>query len=254
MADDKTLLLRRRLDQIGDVLRTDPRGLGLLGLGSSGKGLHRMDRYSDLDFFALVADGTKHSFLEDLSWLSDIQPIVYCFRNSPDGYKLLFADGVFCEFAIFEQAELPQIPFEEGVFIWRDPALSEQLASPHQAAHRFSDDVDYLLGELLTNLYVGLCRYRRGEKLSAMRFIQVYALDRLVNLLDLQLSAMQLAHRDSFCIDRRAEQRHPNHAALFEQCLLGSDKLPEVAARLLAFVEQHYSINSALKQQIKTWL
>jgi lincosamide nucleotidyltransferase len=254
MPDDKTLLLRQRLDQIGDVLRTHPHGLGLLGLGSSGKEFDRMDSYSDLDFFALVADGTKQSFLEDLSWLGGIQPIAYCFRNSPDGFKLLFADGVFCEFAIFEQAELLQIPFEEGLFIWRDPALAEQLASPHQAPHRFSNDVDYLLGELLTNLYVGLCRYRRGEKLSAMRFIQVYALDRLVNLLDLQLSAKQLARRDSFCIDRRAEQRHPSHAALFEQCLLGSDKLPEVAARLLAFVDQHYCVNSALKQQIKTWL
>lgn len=58
MPDDKTLLLRQRLQQIGDVLRTDPHGLGLLGLGSSSKELDRMDMYSDLDFFALVADGT----------------------------------------------------------------------------------------------------------------------------------------------------------------------------------------------------
>ena len=254
MPDDKTLLLHQRLQQIGDVLRTDPHGLGLLGLGSSGKELDRMDMYSDLDFFALVADGSKQYFMEDLSWLGGIQPIAYCFRNSPDGYKLLFADGVFCEFAIFEQAELSQIPFEEGLFIWRDPALAKQLASPYNSAHRFSDDVDYLLGELLTNLYVGLCRYRRGEKLSAMRFIQVYALDRLVNLLDLQLPPMQLARRDSFCIDRRAEQRHPHHTALFEKCLLSSDKLPEVAATLLAFADQHYSVNSALKQQIEALL
>ncbi len=42
--------------------------------------------------------------------------------------------------------------------------------------------MDWLLGEALTNLYVGLQRELRGERLSAMRFIQGYALDRLVAL------------------------------------------------------------------------
>jgi hypothetical protein len=35
--------------------------------------------------------------------------------------------------------------------------------------------VEWLLGEALTCLYVGLCRYHRGEKLSAQLFIQHYA-------------------------------------------------------------------------------
>ncbi|WP_339892072.1 hypothetical protein [uncultured Alteromonas sp.] len=254
MHQDKPQLLQQRLNDIAQVLRKHPLGLGLLGLGSSGKQSDRMDIYSDLDFFALVAEGSKQAFIEDLSWLGAIQPIAFCFRNTYDGYKLLFDDGVFCEFAIFEPAELVRIPFEEGLFIWRDPNITEQLAVPNRTAPDFSDNIEYLLGELLTNLYVGMSRYRRGERLSAMRFIQVYALDRLVNLLDLQLSATQLACRDKFCIDRRAEQRHPSYTALLEKCLLGSDKLPEVAATLLAFTAQHYTINAALKQQIENLL
>jgi lincosamide nucleotidyltransferase B/F len=251
MHQDKTPLLHQRLNDIAQVLSKHPLGLGLLGLGSSGKQSHRMDIYSDLDFFALVAKGSKLAFIEDLGWLSAIKPIVFCFRNTYDGYKLLFDDGVFCEFAIFEPAELVHIPFEEGLFIWRDPSIAEQLAVPNKITPAVSEDVEYLLGELLTNLYVGMSRYRRGEKLSAIRFIQVYAIDRLVNLLDLQLSTTQLAYRDAFCIDRRAEQRHPSHTALFEKCLLGSDNLPEVAATLLAFTAQHYAINAALKRQIE---
>ena len=41
---------------------------------------------------------------------------------------------------------------------------------------------EWSLGEALTNLYVGLSRLRRGEKLSAMRLIQYHAVDRILEL------------------------------------------------------------------------
>lgn len=46
--------------------------------------------------------GHKRNYRENLGWLSDLCPITFHFPNSKDGYKLLFADGIFCEFAVFE--------------------------------------------------------------------------------------------------------------------------------------------------------
>lgn len=254
MKGSKSVLLLQRLKEIAEVLKQHPHGLALLGLGSSGKRLALMDEYSDLDFFAIVAEGSKRSFIQDLSWLADIKPIAYCFRNTEDGYKLLFEDGVFCEFAVFEVSELAKIPYEQGQFVWRDESISASLAIPTNQPFPISVDEAFLLGELLTNLYVGLCRYRRGEHCSAMRFIQVYALDRLISLLDKQLLLPQLSDRDAYCVDRRAEQRHPQYAALLKNCLQGVDKLPFSAASMLAFVEQHYPVEAAIKEQIQRLL
>jgi hypothetical protein len=199
---NKINLLKTRLSEIANALKKDPNGLGLLGLGSAGKELIRMDEYSDLDFFAIVSEGNKQQYIEDLSWLSDIHPIAWCFRNTADGYKLLFADGVFCEFAVFEPNELAHTAYSEGKYIYRDNQLSGTTAKPEVALPQHSEDESYLLGELLTNLYVGLCRYRRGEKLSAMRFIQVHAVDRLITLLDRKSSIQEGEfenHVDAFC-------------------------------------------------------
>src|SRR5258705_13881264 len=87
-----------RLNEIGSSLARSNKAVALIGLGSVGIEMDRLDEYSDLDFFAIVEAGSKGEFLESLNWLSSICPIGYCFRNTPDGYKLLFQDAVFFEF------------------------------------------------------------------------------------------------------------------------------------------------------------
>jgi hypothetical protein len=71
---------------------------------------------------------------------------------------------------------------------------------------------EWLVGEALTNLYVGLGRYRRGEKLSAARFIQNYAVDRILDLAA-RIEAEQPAFKDQFASERRFEQRFPELAS-----------------------------------------
>ncbi len=61
--------------------------------------------------------------------------------------------------------------------------------------------LDWLIGEILTNLYVGLGRFRRGEKLSACRFIQGYAIDRIVELSQLIETERSLS-ADPFLLER----------------------------------------------------
>ena len=181
--DPNTLL--RRLDEIGFSLEKNGHALALIGVGSVGQERGRLDEFSDLDFFAVVEDGWKQAYLDDLGWLSSLCPLAYCFANTPYGFKLLFADGIFCEFAVFEMRQLQEAQFAPGRVIWKRPELPETIGQPaHLPAQPAPRSVEWLVGEALTNLYVGLGRDRRGEKLSALRFIQGYAVDRLLELAD----------------------------------------------------------------------
>ena len=251
---DKVTLLKQRLNEIAANIERHPHGLGLLGLGSAGKEQERLDKYSDLDFFAIVEKGQKQRFLSELGWLTDAHEVAWYFKNTEDGYKLLYSDGVFCEFAIFEPEELGSIPYAQGEFIWRSAKLTTNFAIPQVPEPQALIDENFLLGELLTNLYVGLSRYHRGEKSSAFRFIQVYALDRLIALLDLKHPTKRNVYRDNFCIDRRVEQRHPEYEELLLSCMGGVQKTPDSALIMLDFIAKNYEINQVLEWEIRQLL
>jgi hypothetical protein len=243
--------LLTRLNEIGQSLARSGHALALIGLGSVGAELSRLDEFSDLDFFAIVEPGYKAAFLENLDWLANLGPIVYCFKNSPDGYKLLFEDGVFCEFAVFELAELTAIPFSAGRVVWKQPWVDEAIAAPQRPAPpRGTAPVEWLVGEALTNLYVGLGRYRRGEKLSAARFIQHCAVDRLIDLAE-RLEAEQPALRDQFAGERRFEQRFPETAAHLADFVRGYEASIESALAILAFLEQRFEVNPHMARAIR---
>lgn len=247
----KPQLLLARLDAIGRALAQTDRALALIGLGSSGAETQRMDDYSDLDFFVIVEAGAKPAFLTSLGWLAAVRPIVYQFQNTPDGYKLLFDDDIFCEFAIFEPAELARAAFTPGRVIWRQPQIDDQIGQPTLAppAQR-PPDADWLANEALTNLYVGLGRYHRGEKLSAARFIQQYAVDRIVELSG-QIEAAQAADVDPFTPERRYERRFPATARALPAFIQGYERSRESAAAILDFLEQHVAVNPQLARRIR---
>ncbi len=243
--------LLKRLDEIGGALAQSGHALALIGLGSVGEELHRLDEYSDLDFFAIVEDGYKRHYIEDLDWLSRLAPIAYHFLNSPDGYKLLFADGIFCEFAVFEPHELQGIPFAPGRIVWKRTDAPETIhrpaKEPLRAARR---DVEYLVGEAITNLYVGMGRDKRGEKLSAMRFIQGYAVDRLLELAE-TIEPGQNVTRDIFVNERRFEARHPSIARELPLWTQGYERNRESALAILSFLERNLEVNKVMANAIR---
>jgi hypothetical protein len=248
---DRPELLLTRLDAIGAALAKDQDALALIGLGSVGTDLGRLDAYSDLDIFVIVAPGRKERYINDLSWLEVVHPITYAFLNSVHGYKLLFADGVYCELDVFEPQELTATHFPRGRFVWKRPEVDDGLAVPQALPPAVeAHTVEWLVGEALTNLYVGLGRYRRGEKLSAVRFIQGYAVDRIVEL-SAYLEDEQPAQRDLFIGERRYEQRFPRTAPQMAQFVQGYDRSLESALAILAFLEQHFAVNDAIAELIR---
>ncbi len=243
-------LLLKRLDEIGVSLSKADHVLALLSLGSVGLELDRLDNYSDLDFFVIVEPGYKQAFIQNLAWIESVHPVVYTFLNTPDGYKLMFEDGIFCEFAVFEPAELAHIPFTPGRIVWKAPGFDDTILTPTVSSPSPKQlDVDFQVGEILTNLYVGMCRFMRGEKHSAARFVQGYAIDRIIELSPV-LETEQAARKDPFTSDRRYEQRFPITAQKMAEFMQGYERTPQSAAAILQFLEENFKINHHIKNMI----
>ena len=216
--------LLERLEAIAPSVAGSGSGLALIGLGSAGAEVERLDAYSDLDFFVIVQPGSKRTFLDSLFWLESVAPVVYSFLNTPDGYKLLFADGIFSEMAVFEPEELAGIPFSGGRIIWQAPGFELPVPLSGNALPTAEPlrSIEWLVNEALTNLYVGLGRYRRGEKLSAARFIQGHAVDRLLDLAP-HIERSQAEQPDPFDPTRRFERSFPETAVYLPQFMPGYD-------------------------------
>lgn len=241
--------LQQRLQDIARSLAGREDTLALIGLGSAGSESARMDQYSDLDFFVIVRPGAKQALLDDLSWLEDIRPLVYCFLNTADGYKALHEDGIYCEFAVFTPAEFKKAVYTAARIVWQRPEFDVGLVKADKAPPT-AREAEWQVGEALTCIYVGLCRFLRGERLAAMRFVQVFALDRVVELapgLEQPAGAMV----DPFGGERRFEARFPGLAARLPALAPGYAATPRAAEALLAFFEERFPVNQALAREIR---
>ena len=240
--------LLRRLDAIGAALAATHHALALIGLGSVGVELDRLDEFSDLDFFVVVKDGHKPEFIANLDWLNRARPLIFAFRNTADGYKVLFNDDVYAEFAVFELRELETATYTEGRIVWQDDAFDAQWRIPQKPPVPWKPESrEWLIGEIVTCLHVGLSRWQRGEQLSAWRFVQGHAFTLLLELIEYEQSDARL---DVFSKERRFEQRHPDWPIHLNRFLAGYDRVPESARAMLLYVDEHYAVPQNLKRLI----
>lgn len=249
-------LLLERIDTIGASLAASGHALALIALGSIGRDTHRLDAWSDLDFFAIVEPGHKARYLDRLDWLAAAHPLAWHFRNTRDGHKALMVDGVFCEFAVFEPAELEAIPFAPGRVVWKRDEVDDAIALPRRPLPDASlPDEAWIVGEALSCLLVGLQRWHRGEKLAAMRMVQSHALDRLIELdaLHQAQSGAGAEGADPFGRERRIEQRQPALREDLPRIVAGYERTPEAALALLEALQRRGALlNDAMVERIRT--
>lgn len=241
-----------RLDALAEAAVKEGHVLAVLALGSAGLERERIDQYSDLDVWIVVEDGYRDHIIGDLGWLNEVCRVVYKFRHSATGYGLLFADGIFTELDAYEAAELETLGFSEARIVWKAEGAPESLRLPHlphRMPTRDERSTEAMLGEALGNLYVGLGRFYRGEKLSAMRFIQVYAVDQILKLASL-IEEEQAAKRDLFSVERRFEKRFPGIAGDLPAMMPGYDYTPEAALAILEYLDRHFAIEPVIKEAI----
>ncbi len=247
----KTELLKIRLLEIANSLKDSGHAQALLALGSCSGNQEMMDEQSDLDFFVIAKPGYKMRYIDNLDWLNEISSAGYYFRNTMDGYKYFYKDGVYCEFAVFEESELKNIDLSNGSIVWKEECFDETKVHFNSSLQPSKmAELDWRLGELLTNLYVGLGRFHRGEKLSAYKFVQNYAVDQLLQILRSQ-NPESYNHADKFDSARRIESTHIIGEGQLAAFIQGYDRTPQSALEILRFVEKNYNINDFMKLKIE---
>lgn len=244
--------LQGRLATLAQSLSVREDALALLGLGSVGAETDRLDAWSDLDFFVLVSAGAKARYIANLDWLAEAHPLAWHFQNTVDGHKALMTDGVFCEFAVFEIQELSSIPYAPGRFIWRRNEVAETLACAKQPLPDRQSS-GWLVGEALSNLIIGLQRHARGERLAAMRMIQVHALDRVLEFLETlhPESNEPRSLRDPFNVDRRIEVRGSQCALALPVWAGGYECTVPAALALLSVLEMREVVPQYVGEHVR---
>lgn len=237
-------LLAKHVSKDNDVLC-------LLGLGSMDQ-VERADFYSDIDFFIIVEEAAKPRFLTELSWL-EANPVVYSFKNSNDGYKVLYENGVYGEFAIFTPSEIVKAYFTGGLVYYAKEGFDVSLVEPKNSPIKRSVRVDYNVNEALTNLYVGLLRLHRGEVANASTFIQVYSYNLVLPLFE-ELYKQHDKYEDLYVFERRIEFRYKEAKSIISTFRQGYNKSKESARTILDFLSKHYELNEHMVKRINELL
>ncbi|WP_394840579.1 hypothetical protein LZC95_26115 [Pendulispora brunnea] len=204
-----------------------PDALGLVALGSmSGQGAPA-DAWSDHDFFVIVPPGTQERW-RDSSWLPRAEDVVLSFRETAHGLKVVYRDGHLLEFAVFDPDEIALARVNRyRVLVDRADVEARMQAVQAATAAAPAQDDAHLVGQFLTQLLVGVARFRRGERLSAHRLVKVQALEHLLLLLARQRPSDVLDGLDPF---RRVERAWPGLAQEIDTALT---EPVDVAARSL---------------------
>ena len=199
----------------------------------------------------MVDDDAKPRYLADIDWLEALGPIAFEFKNTPDGRKVLFEDGVYAEYAVFTLEELAGAAYTAGRIVWRRDDAPVGLEEPrHPLSPGMPQPIDWYADEALTNLYVGLHRDLRGERLSAMRLIQVHAVDRLIGLLD-ALGRGGTPQQDPFAAERSVERRLDAAALPLHALVPGYARNRDAALAMLTVLEGLVAVDARMAQAIR---
>jgi predicted nucleotidyltransferase len=220
-------------------LQADPRVLGLVVLGSTARRDHLPDEWSDHDFFVVVLPGAQEAFRSDLHWLPRDDEIAFSFRETAHGLKVVFRDGHLIEFAVFDPDELAVARINRYRVLFDRERIGERLDRVAQVTTAVAPPTDeWLIGQFLTSLLVGVGRHRRGERLAGRHLVANNAVAHLVVLLTRYVGSSQTAKLDSLDPLRRFESVFPSlgrrlDAALRRETPAGARALLDIALREL---------------------
>ena len=204
-------------ETLTETLASDPRVVGLVAAGSMAGQSHPPDMWSDHDFWLVVTPDAEAWFHTHQDWLPDSDQIALWFREPQGGFKALYRSGHLLEYAIFTRASLHFAQANDFRLLIDRDGLSADLsdiyaATAQQAQHAVASD-HALLGQFLTNLLVGVGRYRRGEQLSGRLLITISALTGFWRIIPKHYPPEYPALLDNLDPLRRVEFVYPQLAA-----------------------------------------
>jgi hypothetical protein len=217
-------------------LQNDSRVIGLVALGSMAQQDYQPDEFSDHDFFVVTVDDKQEHFRQHFDWLPNPDQIVYTFRETQHGVKVLYNSGHLLEYAVFNQQELFLAKVNRYRVLLDRATIAEDLAKIEKASVSEPPDRNFLFGNFITHLFVGVGRYALGEKLSGYQFVQGFAVNDLLQLIPQFIPSPQESKLDNLNANRRFELVYPELGAELNRfVMLDSVK---AAAELMALAER----------------
>ncbi len=196
-------------------LEKEPQVLGVVALGSMARRDTQPDDWSDHDFFVVTEPGAQEQVRRRRDWLPDSEKIVLHFRETAHGVKALYGCGHLIEFAVFDLEELSVAKVNRYRVLWdKNGEITRKMEALARSTAEWVEQTqpadDYLIGQFLTNLYVGVGRYARGERLSGRHFIKCLAAGSLLRLLTRYTLPTGNSSLDNLDPLRRFESAFPN--------------------------------------------
>lgn len=226
---------RKYTDELTHRLERDDAVLGLVALGSMAEVGALPDQWSDHDFFVIVNTPDRERFKADLSWLPLHDEIVFHFRETEHGLKVFYRNGHLIEFAVFDPDELFLARVNRYRTLFDRADIGERMKkikddSTGKAAGSIPGD-RWLLGMFLGNIWVGVGRYRRGERLSSHCFVKDFALKHLVTLIEKHIPSNNANCLDNLDPMRRFELAYPEIGKELDDIL--KMEVPQAAKELM---------------------
>jgi hypothetical protein len=216
--------------------------LGLVAVGSMAEQDTAPDAWSDHDFYVIVRSGMQDLYRDRTEGLPEPEEIAWAFRETEHGVKVLYRSGHLLEYAVFDEEELNLAKTNRYRVLLEREGIEErmaQIAGETRAWAAASSDL-YHAGQFLTNLLVGIGRYRRGEAASAHQFVKAQASQHLVLLLARHVASEQHKLADNIDPTRRFEVVYPLLGEELKAAMLC--EIPEAARRMLALFRREIPI------------
>jgi hypothetical protein len=234
----KTEAYHQFTEQLIANLKKDDDILGLVAAGSMAAQDYRPDEWSDHDFFVITRPGVQDRYRKAYDWLPHNDEIAWAFQETEHGVKVIYRDGHLLEFAVFDEEELKVARINRYRVLLDRSQINVQMAeiAEKTSADSASETDVFHIGQILTNILVGMGRYWRGEKLSAHKFVKINAIHHLTALLNKHAEYPQRELADNLDPTRRFEIVHPHLGPELETILL--QPIPEAAQGLVSLLKR----------------
>lgn len=246
-----------RIEAIRQTVAASGRFRALLGCGSTGQEIARMDRWSDLDLFFVVKPECAAATRASLEWLEPAAPIAWRFRFLDDAWKVLYADGVFAEFGIVTEDQLSGIPYAPARLIWAEPGFDAALCHSRVAVPQPPPrDAAGWANEAAALLLIALWRHRRGEILAAWMALHGPVMTAFLELAALTLEKPRAANItasiDPFVPQRRFEFRYPGSSRALARLFGSWEDLPQAARAMCEEINTLQPLDASLEAAIRS--
>ena len=227
--------------ELTQTLSNNEHVIGIIAVGSMAAQDYFPDQWSDHDFFVIVQSGFQESFRNDLRWLPYSEEIVFSFRETAHGVKVLYRDAHLLEFAVFDPQELHLAQINRYRILLDRSNVETQMRNIRKRTAEGTEpkNIHWLFGQFLTNLLVGVGRYHRGEKLSGHFFVKQNALRNLLQLCHACLDSAKKSLLDDLDPFRRLEFAFPEIGEELNRIV--ALETPESALEMLRFAVENLS-------------